>query len=104
VPASTAAKPASASSSAQSSGTPRSGGTLKIGRVGDLSGLEPMRVNPGSYSMIFPLYDRLTEYDDKLQPQPRLAESWDISSDGKQISCICARACSSQSAAARRYR
>jgi peptide/nickel transport system substrate-binding protein len=35
--------------------------------------------------MIFPLYDRLTEYDDKLQPQPRLAESWDISSDGKQI-------------------
>ena len=30
-------------------------------------------------------YDRLTAYDEKLQPQPMLAESWDLSTDAKQI-------------------
>ena len=29
--------------------------------------------------------DRLTEYDDNGQPQPRLAQSWDASGDYKQI-------------------
>jgi peptide/nickel transport system substrate-binding protein len=30
-------------------------------------------------------YDALITYDDKLQPQPRLAESWDLSADGTRI-------------------
>jgi peptide/nickel transport system substrate-binding protein len=30
-------------------------------------------------------FDRLTAYDDKLQPRPMLAESWDISTDSRQI-------------------
>ena len=30
-------------------------------------------------------FDRLTAYDEKLQPQPMLAESWDVSTDFKQI-------------------
>ena len=31
------------------------------------------------------VFDRLTVYDDKLKPQPMLAESWDVSTDCKQI-------------------
>jgi peptide/nickel transport system substrate-binding protein len=31
------------------------------------------------------VYDRLTVYDDQLKPQPMLAESWDISTDARQI-------------------
>lgn len=31
------------------------------------------------------IYDGLLEYDDKLQPQPGLAESWSVSPDGKTI-------------------
>jgi len=34
---------------------------------------------------MFAVYDSLTLYDAKLQPQPMLAESWDISSDMKQV-------------------
>jgi peptide/nickel transport system substrate-binding protein len=76
-----AAKPSAGGASAQ----PKSGGTLKIGRVGDLTNLEPHRLNPAGFSINFLMYDRLTQYDDKLQPQPMLAESWDLSSDAKQL-------------------
>ena len=31
------------------------------------------------------IYDGLLEYDTELQPQPGLAESWDVSTDGKTI-------------------
>ncbi len=31
------------------------------------------------------VYDRLTAYDDKLQPQPMLAESWELSNNSQQI-------------------
>ena len=30
-------------------------------------------------------YDRLVQYDDKMQPQPMLAESFDVASDATQI-------------------
>ena len=31
------------------------------------------------------IYDGLLEYDTELQPQPSLAESWEVSPDGKTI-------------------
>ena len=31
------------------------------------------------------IYDGLLEYDTELQPQPSLAESWEVSPDGKSI-------------------
>lgn len=39
----------------------------------------------GTQGTHWAVYDRLTQYDAKLQPQPRLAESWDVSPDFKQI-------------------
>jgi ABC-type transport system substrate-binding protein len=38
-------------------------------------------------------YERLIQYDEKLQPQPMLAESWDLSSDYKQIKVQIAPGC-----------
>jgi peptide/nickel transport system substrate-binding protein len=35
--------------------------------------------------MTSPIYNTLTLYDGKLQPQPELAESWDLSSDARQM-------------------
>jgi hypothetical protein len=40
---------------------PKSGGTLRIGRVGDVTNLEPMRNNPSGFATNLTLYDRLTE-------------------------------------------
>ena len=77
-----AARPAP-TPAAQSVAQPKTGGTLRIGR--DVTNLEPMRNNPAGFATNFTLYDRLTEYDDQMQPQPRLAESWEFAPDRKTI-------------------
>ena len=40
---------------------------------------------PGAVDTLWQVFDHLTIYDQKLQPQPMLAESWDLSPDYKQI-------------------
>jgi peptide/nickel transport system substrate-binding protein len=77
-PTATSAPPAAATTP-----QPIRGGTLRIGTVGDLVSLDG-HLHSGNTSIWF-VYDRLSAYDEKLQPQPMLAESWDISSDYKQI-------------------
>jgi peptide/nickel transport system substrate-binding protein len=62
---------------------PKSGGTLRVGQVGDIARLDGQLVN--AVDTTWMAFDRLSSYDDKLQPQPMLAESWDISPDFKQI-------------------
>jgi peptide/nickel transport system substrate-binding protein len=75
--------------SAQSTPTaapqPRSGGTLRVGILGDIPSLDPHQLTPPVPDVTFSVWDRLLEYDSKVTPQPLLAESWDMSSDGKQI-------------------
>ena len=51
--------------------------------IGDLAHLDGQRSPAPSTSLL--AFDRLIDYDDKLKPQPMLAESWDVSSDLKQI-------------------
>ena len=64
---------------------PRSGGTLRVGILGDIVSLDPHQLTPPIPDVTFSVWDRLLEYDPKLTPLPLLAESWDMSSDGKQI-------------------
>lgn len=64
---------------------PKPGGTLRFGLSGDLTTLDPHVIIPGGFDTLWQVYDRLTAYDEKLEPQPMLAESWDVSSDGKQM-------------------
>jgi peptide/nickel transport system substrate-binding protein len=56
-----------------------------MGMVGDLTQLEGQLIIPGSLDTLWQIYDRLTAYDDKLQPQPMLAESWEVTPDSKEI-------------------
>ena len=66
--------------------SPKQGGTLRAMQAGDLSSVDGHYYTPGAGLSAWIVFDTLTEYDDNLVPQPALAESWDQSSDGKQIS------------------
>jgi peptide/nickel transport system substrate-binding protein len=71
-----AAKPASAAQ-------PVRGGSLRVGMVGDAARLDGQLVT--TVDATWAPFDRLTAYDQNLKPQPMLAESWEFSSDFKQL-------------------
>jgi peptide/nickel transport system substrate-binding protein len=64
---------------------PKSGGTLRAGIVGDLPSIDGQQSLPGINATVGNAYEQLTRYGDNLTPMPILAESWDLSTDGKQI-------------------
>jgi peptide/nickel transport system substrate-binding protein len=66
------------------SGGPKPGGVLRLGMTSDLSSLEGHLLSRDQYDSIWNVWDRLTEYNDKLEIQPRLVESWDINADATQ--------------------
>jgi peptide/nickel transport system substrate-binding protein len=61
------------------------GGTLRIGMVGDIITLDGILWQPNNSATVGMVYDVLVTYDDALQPQPRLAESWELSPDLSRI-------------------
>src|SRR5687768_6547095 len=64
---------------------PRSGGTLRTAISGDPASLDGHLFAAGRFDTTWLIYDRLTEYDLNVNPQPRLAESWELSSDAKRL-------------------
>jgi peptide/nickel transport system substrate-binding protein len=59
------------------------GGTLRVGVQGDPAELDPALVILDAASLIIDqVYEGLAHEDPSLVPQPRLAESWEISEDG----------------------
>ena len=95
VPATTtsAAQPTAAAVPTVTSATPtpaassqvKTGGTLRVGMVGDITGLDPFVWSPNNSNTVGQVHDQLITFDEKFAPQPRLAESWELSSDNKQI-------------------
>ncbi|MBO0883694.1 MAG: ABC transporter substrate-binding protein, partial [Mycobacterium sp.] len=80
---------AGSSTSAAAAGTagaeqPRSGGTLRFGTPADLLTLDGQDFTSGGEGLVG-VWDRLLEQDENLVPQPRLAESFDWSSNGQQL-------------------
>ena len=63
----------------------KTGGTLRAALTGELTSIDGQQMLPGITATVGNAYETLTRYDDNLQPQPVLADSWDQSSDGKQI-------------------
>jgi ABC-type transport system substrate-binding protein len=65
--------------------TPQKGGTLVFGRGGDSVGLDPAYETDGNSFMICDnVFEALVAYaDESTALEPGLAESWDISDDGK---------------------
>ncbi|MDE3075128.1 MAG: ABC transporter substrate-binding protein [Chloroflexota bacterium] len=83
-PSSASAAPSSRASSPKSSGQPASGGVFRAGIQSDLPNLDPFFNSPSVYDTLWLAFDRLIALDSKRQPQPVLAESWEVSSDDKQ--------------------
>ena len=65
---------------------PKTGGTLRIGRLEDISptGI-PHLLTPANYEISNLIYDTLIRYDPQLVPHPRLATSWSWSPDFRQL-------------------
>jgi peptide/nickel transport system substrate-binding protein len=68
-----------------STGQPKPGGSLRLSFVGDITNVDGHYYSPKFGFGPFIIFDTLTAYDDNLKPQPRLAESWEQSSDARQI-------------------
>jgi peptide/nickel transport system substrate-binding protein len=84
------AKPVAAvtSISAQPTAAPSSvktGGTLRWGQVGDLNTIDAIQWAPTQNNTLGQVNEMLIDYDDDLTIMPRLAESWEQSSDNTQI-------------------
>ena len=58
---------------------------MRFAITADLATLDAHSRTPGSYESNWLCYDQLIKYDDKLQPQPMLAEKWELTPDYKQI-------------------
>ena len=69
----------------QPTAQPVRGGTLRAAMVGDLTSIDGQQSLPGVTGTVGNAYETLTRYDANLQPQALLAESWDLSSDARQI-------------------
>jgi peptide/nickel transport system substrate-binding protein len=76
-----ATAPAATPAAAQS---PRRGGTLRIA-AREPTNLDPHPIVLNGFENTWQSFDTLTQYDTSLKPQPRLAESFDVTSDYKQI-------------------
>jgi peptide/nickel transport system substrate-binding protein len=84
--------PVSTQAAAKPAGEPKRGGTFKFGQNVEIatnpntaSPLDAHNMTPSSLSATWIGYDTLLEYDDNFKPQPKLAESWDVSADFKKI-------------------
>jgi peptide/nickel transport system substrate-binding protein len=77
---------ATTTSSAPATSTqPKSGGTIRTGQVGDIANLDGHYANQLSATTVQMAFEKLAVYDVQLQPQPVLAESWDINSDSTRF-------------------
>jgi peptide/nickel transport system substrate-binding protein len=82
-----AQQPASATTTGAPAGEqPKSGGKLKTGRSDDIVTLDGMFFQSNTLGTTYgTVYERLIDFDNQLQPKPMLAESWEYSTDAKQL-------------------
>jgi ABC-type transport system substrate-binding protein len=80
IAAATLAPTAAASTAAPAQ--PKTGGILRFGTAADIANLGFGSI---SFEILQSLYDPVLAYDDKLQPVPSLAESWELSNDFTRI-------------------
>jgi peptide/nickel transport system substrate-binding protein len=77
-----AAKPTEAAKPAAAA--PKRGGTLLVAMTDEAASLEPHRQNAlARQQRTQNMYSYLVQYDKDLRPQPDLAETWEVSPDGK---------------------
>ncbi|MBI3966209.1 MAG: hypothetical protein HY329_11305, partial [Chloroflexi bacterium] len=80
-----ASAPASPPAAAPPATTARKGGTLVVGTASDPGQLNPgLTTASGTHLVTGNIYSGLLQFDEKLEPQPNLAERWDVAPDGKR--------------------
>ena len=84
-PAAPTAAPTMAPAAATKPAGPKRGGTFTVARTGGVTEFNPFRSSIGNYAYMGALFDTLTWLDDKMNPQPGLAERWDVSADGLTV-------------------
>jgi peptide/nickel transport system substrate-binding protein len=91
-PAAAGTTPAAAGATVSAAATPapaaqqiKKGGTLRWGQVGDLVTIDAILWSPVSNNTLGQVNEMLIDYDDDLKIMPRLAESWEQSSDNTSI-------------------
>jgi peptide/nickel transport system substrate-binding protein len=82
-PAGAAASVSTPGAGPTAAGQPARGGLLRVGIIQDAARLDGQLVS--AIDATWAPFDRLTAYDQNLKPQPMLAESWEFSSDFKQL-------------------
>lgn len=83
-PAEAAAPSAPAAAPAASAPAPRTGGTLVFGATTDPGQLNPGLTTAGGTHLVADnFFSGLLQFDERLEPQPNLAERWDVSPDGR---------------------
>jgi peptide/nickel transport system substrate-binding protein len=65
--------------------TPKRGGSLRWGQVGDIVTTDAVLSSPASNETTGEVCDELIAYSDDLKPLPRLAESWELSTDQTRV-------------------
>jgi peptide/nickel transport system substrate-binding protein len=64
---------------------PKSGGTLRIGVGAEPANMDGQILAQPQRDVMWLFFDRLIELDPSDQPQPMLATSWELGSDGRQM-------------------
>jgi peptide/nickel transport system substrate-binding protein len=82
---SSVAPPAPDSTQAVGAASAGRGGTLRLGIPTDITGLDGHLIAAPATDTLWQVFDRLTVYNSKLEPQPMLAETWSLSGDGTQL-------------------
>ena len=78
------AAPTAPQNSTTASSQPNRGGTLRMGILGDPVSLDPYITGIFGETLT-PMFEQLIQYDEKLNPLPMLAESWEMNNDQTQI-------------------
>jgi peptide/nickel transport system substrate-binding protein len=79
------ADPKSSSGTILQAATPKKGGKLVIASGGDPGQFNPgLTTAGGTHLVTGNIYSGLLQFDEKLDPQPNLAERWQVSPDGQQ--------------------
>ncbi len=74
-----------AAPTAAPAGQPRRGGRLVVGQVGDNSVFDPHIQQPTTFPFLDNLFSTPIRYDAEIKSHPSLAESWQLSADGKSL-------------------
>lgn len=63
----------------ESNGEPVKGGEINIAYVADVTNFDPIKGTTGNdHSLLWPIYDTLIKFSNEMEPEPGLAESWEV--------------------------